>query len=101
LTHRGAGWHLRSRSRLSCPKEERDELVLAEPHKFWIADHEASFAWVCVRLAALDDVEELRAILTDSWRQAATPRLLEQHPELRGERYSPHALRSCCSIRDS
>ncbi|OSC53984.1 hypothetical protein B5181_37515, partial [Streptomyces sp. 4F] len=27
-----------------CPKEERDELVLAEPEKFWIAGHEAQFA---------------------------------------------------------
>ncbi|MFJ9041971.1 MmcQ/YjbR family DNA-binding protein [Streptomyces sp. NPDC102406] len=64
-----------------CPKEERDELVLAEPKKFWIADHEASFAWVRARLAALDDTDELRAILTDSWRQAAPPRLLDTHPE--------------------
>ncbi|WP_372344165.1 MmcQ/YjbR family DNA-binding protein [Streptomyces sp. KL116D] len=65
-----------------CPKEERDELVLAEPEKFWIADHEASFAWVRVRLAALDDVTELRDILADSWRQAAPSRLLDAHPEL-------------------
>lgn len=65
-----------------CPKEERDELVLAEPEKFWIADHEAQFAWVRVRLAALDDEAELRDILTDSWRQAAPPRLLDAHPEL-------------------
>ncbi|MER6146314.1 MmcQ/YjbR family DNA-binding protein [Streptomyces sparsogenes] len=61
-----------------CPKVERDELVLAEPEKFWIADHEASFAWVRVRLAALDDIDEMRDILLDSWRQAAPPRLLEQ-----------------------
>ncbi|QKV96749.1 MmcQ/YjbR family DNA-binding protein [Streptomyces sp. NA02950] len=60
-----------------CPKEERDELVLAEPEKFWIADHEAWFAWVRVRLAALDDREELRDILLDSWRQAAPGRLLD------------------------
>jgi hypothetical protein len=65
-----------------CPKEERDELVLAEPGKFWIAGHEAQFAWVRVRLAALDDADELRDILTDSWRQAAPPRLLEAHPGL-------------------
>jgi hypothetical protein len=64
-----------------CPKEERDELVLAEPRKFWIADHEAGFAWVRVRLAALDG-DELRDILADSWRQAAPPRLLESHPGL-------------------
>ncbi|MEU1166976.1 MmcQ/YjbR family DNA-binding protein [Streptomyces sp. NPDC090075] len=65
-----------------CPKEERDELVLAEPGKFWIAGHEAQFAWVRVRLAALEDEAELRDILADSWRQAAPPRLLDSHPEL-------------------
>ncbi|MFJ4620929.1 MmcQ/YjbR family DNA-binding protein [Streptomyces sp. NPDC088812] len=65
-----------------CPKEERDELVLAEPGKFWIASHEAQFAWVRVRLAALEDEDELRDILADSWRQAAPPRLLEAHPRL-------------------
>ncbi|AZP21667.1 MmcQ/YjbR family DNA-binding protein [Streptomyces aquilus] len=65
-----------------CPKEERDELVLAEPEKFWIADHEAQFAWVRARLAALEDEDELRDILADSWRQAAPPRLLDSYPEL-------------------
>ncbi|GHJ41878.1 MmcQ/YjbR family DNA-binding protein [Streptomyces sp. TS71-3] len=65
-----------------CPKEERDELVMAEPGKFWIAGHEASFAWVRVRLTALEDTAELRDILSDSWRQAASPRLLEAYPEL-------------------
>ncbi|MEU9914012.1 MULTISPECIES: MmcQ/YjbR family DNA-binding protein [unclassified Streptomyces] len=65
-----------------CPKEERNELVLAEPEKFWIAEHEAQFAWVRARLAALEDEDELRAILADSWRQAAPPRLLDSHPEL-------------------
>ncbi|MEU5682985.1 hypothetical protein DEJ48_04705 [Streptomyces venezuelae] len=64
-----------------CPKVERDELVLAEPDKFWVAAHEAGSAWVRVRLAALD-TDELKDILADSWRQAAPPRLLEQHPEL-------------------
>lgn len=65
-----------------CPKEERDELVLAEPGKFWVADHEAQFAWIRVRLATLEDEAELRDILADSWRQAAPPRLLDHHPEL-------------------
>ncbi|WP_181807841.1 MmcQ/YjbR family DNA-binding protein [Streptomyces shenzhenensis] len=65
-----------------CPKEERDELVLAEPGKFWTADHEAQFAWVRVRLAALEDEGELRDILADSWRQAAPQRLLDAYPRL-------------------
>nr|CAJ88835.1 conserved hypothetical protein [Streptomyces ambofaciens ATCC 23877] len=65
-----------------CPKEERDELVLAEPEKFWIAGHEAQFAWVRARLAVLEGEDELRDILADSWRQAAPPRLLDAHPRL-------------------
>ena len=65
-----------------CPKVERDDIVLAEPEKFWVADHEAGFAWVRARLAALESVQELRDILADSWRQAAPPRLLESYPEL-------------------
>ncbi len=65
-----------------CPKVERDELVLAEPDKFWIAEHEAGFAWVRVRLSALEDEPELRDILADSWRQAAPTKLLDSYPEL-------------------
>ncbi|MEU3557049.1 MmcQ/YjbR family DNA-binding protein [Streptomyces fragilis] len=65
-----------------CPKEERDELVLAEPGKFWIADHESAFAWIRVRLAALEDEGELRDILADSWRQAASTALRDSHPGL-------------------
>ncbi|MFI0816651.1 MmcQ/YjbR family DNA-binding protein [Streptomyces sp. NPDC021098] len=64
-----------------CPRVERDELALAEPEKFWIADHEASFAWVRVRLVALEDLDELRDILVDSWRQAAPTALLDALPE--------------------
>lgn len=59
-----------------CPKHEREELVLAEPDKFWVAAHEATSAWVRVQLSALDDLDELRDIVTDSWRQAAPTRLL-------------------------
>ncbi|WP_282779738.1 MULTISPECIES: MmcQ/YjbR family DNA-binding protein [unclassified Nocardia] len=64
-----------------CPILDRDELVAAEPGKFWIAGHEANNAWVRVRLAALDDPAELEAIVTDSWAQAAPRALVEQHPD--------------------
>ncbi|MFI2283490.1 MmcQ/YjbR family DNA-binding protein [Nocardia beijingensis] len=60
-----------------CPILDRDELVVAEPDKFWIAAHEAGNAWVRARLAALDDREELEAIVRDSWRQAAPRQLLD------------------------
>lgn len=60
-----------------CPMVERQELIAAEPAKFWVPPHEASSHWVRVRIAALDDQDELRDIVVDSWKQAAPPRLLE------------------------
>ncbi|MBT2443083.1 MmcQ/YjbR family DNA-binding protein [Streptomyces sp. ISL-36] len=68
---------------VKCPKEEREELIASEPDKFFVREgHDDGYAWVRVRLAALDDEKELRAILADSWRQAAPRRLLEQYPEV-------------------
>lgn len=66
---------------VKCPIAERNELVLAEPKKFWVAAHEAGGAWVRVRLEALDDLDELAAIVLDSWRQVAAPKLLEELAE--------------------
>jgi hypothetical protein len=60
-----------------CPMHERGELIAAEPEKFWVPPHEAGSNWVRVRLAALEDMDELRDIVEDSWRQAAPPRLTE------------------------
>ncbi|KNE79407.1 MULTISPECIES: MmcQ/YjbR family DNA-binding protein [Streptomyces] len=63
-----------------CPRHERTELIAAEPEKFWVPPHEAGSAWVRVRLAALEDLGELRDILVDSWQQAAPERLVEAFP---------------------
>lgn len=60
-----------------CPRFDREELIAAEPHKFWVPQHEAASAWVRVRLAELEDRRELRDILLDSWRQAAPSQLTE------------------------
>ncbi|MBF6351545.1 MmcQ/YjbR family DNA-binding protein [Nocardia flavorosea] len=60
-----------------CPIVDRDELVVAEPAKFWVAGHETGNPWVRVRLAALDDHEEMRAIILDSWRLAAPAELID------------------------
>ncbi|MCX4820729.1 MmcQ/YjbR family DNA-binding protein [Streptomyces sp. NBC_01142] len=68
---------------VKCPKEDREELIASEPDKFFIrAGHDDNFAWLRVRLAALEGDEELYAILLDSWRQAAPRKLLDAHPEL-------------------
>ncbi|MFF5565297.1 MmcQ/YjbR family DNA-binding protein [Streptomyces sp. NPDC012623] len=62
-----------------CPKYERTELIAAEPEKFWVPPHEAGSAWVRVRLAALEDLDELRDIVVDSWKQAAPDRLVDAY----------------------
>ncbi|MFE6082925.1 MmcQ/YjbR family DNA-binding protein [Streptomyces virginiae] len=68
---------------VKCPKEERAELIAAEPEKFFVrAGHDDNYAWIRVRLAALRNAEELRSILIDSWLQAAPKRLIAAHPEL-------------------
>ncbi|MFF4234104.1 MmcQ/YjbR family DNA-binding protein [Streptomyces sp. NPDC001820] len=68
---------------VKCPKGDREELIACEPEKFFIrVGHDENYAWLRVRLAALDDDEELYAILLDSWRQAAPRKLLDAHPEL-------------------
>ncbi|MFE2324191.1 MmcQ/YjbR family DNA-binding protein [Streptomyces sp. NPDC059385] len=68
---------------VKCPKEDRAELIAAEPEKFFVREgHDDNYAWLRVRLSAVQDVEELRTILTDSWRQAAPKRLAAAHPEL-------------------
>ncbi|MFJ6483482.1 MULTISPECIES: MmcQ/YjbR family DNA-binding protein [unclassified Streptomyces] len=68
---------------VKCPKEDRAELIAAEPEKFFLrAGHDDRYAWIRVRLAAVRNAAELRTILTDSWLQAAPKRLIAAHPEL-------------------
>lgn len=70
---------------VKCPKEDREELIAAEPEKFFIRPgHDDNYAWLRVRLAAVEDAAELRSILTDAWLQAAPKRLAAAHPELDG-----------------
>ncbi|MFI1933571.1 MmcQ/YjbR family DNA-binding protein [Streptomyces sp. NPDC020330] len=68
---------------VKCPREDRAELIAAEPEKFFIREgHDDHYAWMRVRLSALEDAAELATILADSWRQAAPRRLVAEHPEL-------------------
>lgn len=55
--------------------EERDELLRAEPEKFFITPHYAGYPGMLVRLAAVD-VDELTELVTESWRLCAPKRLL-------------------------
>ncbi|MDT3397859.1 MmcQ/YjbR family DNA-binding protein [Streptomyces sp. B1866] len=65
---------------VKCPIEDRAELIASEPEKFFVRPgHDDKFAWLRVRLAALEDTGELRDILVDSWRQAAPRALAEAY----------------------
>ena len=62
---------------------ERDLLIGAEPEIFFVTDYHRDHPNVLVRLAAIDE-DELREVLTDSWRSVAPKRLLAafdaEHP---------------------
>jgi hypothetical protein len=50
------------------PKEGRDGLVAAEPHKFVLPRaSDLRYNWVVVRLAAIDALE-MRELVVDAWR---------------------------------
>ncbi|MEV0280685.1 MmcQ/YjbR family DNA-binding protein [Streptomyces sp. NPDC050610] len=70
---------------VKCPKEERAELIAAEPQKFFLRPgHDDNYDWLRVRLTAVEDAGELRAILADSWRQVAPRKIADAHPGLGG-----------------
>jgi hypothetical protein len=65
---------------MKCPTEDRAELIAAEPHKFFLRDgHDDTGNWIRVRLAAVDDHDELRAMIVDAWRLTAPARLAAEH----------------------
>jgi hypothetical protein len=69
---------------VSCANvEERNELLAAEPAKFFITPHYEDYPAVLVRLSEVDR-DELTELITESWRLNASKRLRiafdEGHP---------------------
>jgi hypothetical protein len=57
------------------PKEEREALVLGEPHKFQMpAASDMRFNWIHAHLAALDPAEA-RELVVDAWRMVVPKKL--------------------------
>jgi len=57
------------------PKDERADLVAAEPEKFLMPEPvDLRYNWVRVRLAAVDD-EEVRELVIDSWRMCVAKKV--------------------------
>ncbi|MEV4871783.1 MmcQ/YjbR family DNA-binding protein [Streptomyces syringium] len=70
---------------VKCPREERAELIATEPKKFFVRPgHDDNYDWLRVRLAAIEDTAELRAILLDAWRQAAPRSVVDAHGDALG-----------------
>jgi len=55
--------------------DEREELMNADPEKFYITDHYLNYPWMLVRLSAVR-ADQLRDLLVQSWRRAAPKHLL-------------------------
>ena len=55
--------------------EEKEELLASDPTKFFTTPHYDGYPAVLVRFAETDE-DELRELLTDSWRLAAPKRVL-------------------------
>jgi hypothetical protein len=63
------------------PREERAELLAAEPDKFLPPlPSDERYQWVRVRLAAIDEAE-LRELLVDAWRMVVPKRVAREHAE--------------------
>jgi len=59
-------------------QEGKEELLAADPAKFFTEPHYNGYPAVLVRLAAVDD-DELRELLTDAWLVQAPKRLAREH----------------------
>jgi hypothetical protein len=62
---------------------EKDALLASDPSKFFTTPHYDGYPAVLVDLAAID-VDELRELITDSWRLKAPKRVLKAFDEQSG-----------------
>src|SRR2546427_5246352 len=50
--------------------DEREEMIVAAPEKFYITDHYLNYPWMLVRMSKVGP-DELRDLLIGSWRRVA------------------------------
>jgi hypothetical protein len=53
------------------------ELIAASPDRFFTEPHYNGFPAILIRLPAID-IEELRELLTDAWREMAPPKVVRE-----------------------
>jgi hypothetical protein len=59
---------------------EKEALLASDPDKFFATPHHANSSRLLVRLNAIE-ADELRELVTESWRQVASPHLVDQLDE--------------------
>ncbi|MEO7397966.1 MAG: MmcQ/YjbR family DNA-binding protein [Ilumatobacteraceae bacterium] len=65
------------------PKEERNALIAAEPHKFSMPKiSDQRYNWVVVRLAAID-AAEMYEIVVDAWRMCVPNKVATAFADIR------------------
>lgn len=65
------------------PKEERDAVIAAEPHKFSMPSvGDQRYHWIHVDLAAIDR-NELTELITDAWRMCAPKTVVREYDATR------------------
>jgi hypothetical protein len=65
------------------PKEERDAVIAAEPHKFSMPSvGDQRYHWIHVDLAAIDR-DELTELITDAWRMCAPKTVVREYDATR------------------
>jgi hypothetical protein len=66
------------------PKEEREALVVSEPHKFQMPGRgDLRYHWVVARLDALE-LDEMRELVLDAWRMVVPKRVAAEYEASRG-----------------
>jgi hypothetical protein len=66
------------------PKEEREALVVSEPHKFQMPERgDLRYHWVVARLDALE-LDEMRELVLDAWRMVVPKRVAAEYEASRG-----------------
>lgn len=65
--------------------DQREEMMQTSPEKFYITDHYLNYPWVLVRMSALTP-DELRDLITGSWRRAATGKTSDNYGKRTAQR---------------
>ena len=66
------------------PKEDREALVAAEPHKFMLPDQsDMRYNWAVVRLAEIDHVE-MTELVVDAWRMVVPKKVFAAYERQQG-----------------